>query len=98
MAYATRLEAKPWERDKIFAAHGARLLVDPKPRIAAGTLERRLWIGLEMNEKAGSSLAAAKSYALEVRKESGDKQLTCALSALQPRTLANPEQMEQALV
>jgi Fe-S cluster assembly iron-binding protein IscA len=30
LAYAIRLEAKPWERDKIFAAYGARLFVDPK--------------------------------------------------------------------
>ena len=30
LSYAMRLEAKPRERDKIFAAHGARLFVDPK--------------------------------------------------------------------
>lgn len=30
LSYAMRLEAKPRERDKIFAAHGARLFVDLK--------------------------------------------------------------------
>ena len=30
LSYAMRLEAKPRERDNIFAAHGARLFVDPK--------------------------------------------------------------------
>lgn len=30
LSYAMRLEAKPRERDKIFAAHGARIFVDPK--------------------------------------------------------------------
>ena len=30
LSYAMRLEAKPRERDNIFAAHGARIFVDPK--------------------------------------------------------------------
>jgi iron-sulfur cluster assembly protein len=30
LSYAMRLEGKPRERDKIFAAHGARIFVDPK--------------------------------------------------------------------
>jgi iron-sulfur cluster assembly protein len=30
LSYAMRLEAKPRERDNIFAAHGARLFVDSK--------------------------------------------------------------------
>ena len=30
LSYAMRLEAKPRERDKVFAAHGARVFVDPK--------------------------------------------------------------------
>jgi|SRR5690348_4061456 iron-sulfur cluster assembly protein len=30
LSYAMRLEAKPRERDNIFAAHGARVFVDPK--------------------------------------------------------------------
>jgi len=30
LSYAMRLEAKPRERDNVFAAHGARVFVDPK--------------------------------------------------------------------
>ena len=38
LSYAMRLEARPRERDKIFAAHGARVFVDPKSlQYLAGT-------------------------------------------------------------
>lgn len=30
LSYAMRLEGQPRERDKVFAAHGARVFIDPK--------------------------------------------------------------------